>query len=142
MPRLVAVQAAGCAPIVSAFDQGEAETSPWPDARTAAFGLTVPAPLGGFLVLQAVRDTGGCAVAVTDAALLAAQAQVARMEGTWICPEGAACIAAAEQLRESGWLAETDVAVVLNTGAGLKYPETVITNLPVLPRDGETGAAG
>ncbi len=135
MPRLVAVQAAGCAPIVSAFERGETSTSPWPDARTAAFGLTVPAPLGGFLVLQAVRATDGCAVAVTDAALLAAQAQAARAEGTWICPEGAACIAAAAELRDSGWLAESDEVVVLNTGAGLKYPETAATDLPVLPLD-------
>jgi threonine synthase len=135
LPRLVAVQAAGCAPIVAAFERGEATTTGWHDARTAAFGLTVPAPLGGFLVLQAIRATGGCAVAVTDAALLAAQAHLARAEGTWICPEGAACVAAAQQLRAAGWLAETDEVVVLNTGAGLKYPETGITDLPVLPRD-------
>jgi threonine synthase len=133
MPRLVAVQAAGCAPIVAAFERDELTTSAWPDARTAAFGLTVPAPLGGFLVLEAVRATGGCAIAVTDAALLAAQAQTARLEGTWICPEGAACVAAARQLRESGWLGEGDEVVVLNTGAGLKYPETAVTDLAVLP---------
>lgn len=135
MPRLVAVQAAGCAPIVSAFERGETTTSAWPDARTAAFGLTVPAPLGGFLVLEAVRATRGCAIAVTDAALLAAQAQIARAEGSWICPEGAACIAAVSQLRESGWLGDGDEVVMLNTGAGLKYPETAVTNLPVLPLD-------
>jgi threonine synthase len=135
MPRLVAVQAAGCAPIVAAFEQGADVTSPWPRPRTAAFGLTVPAPLGGFLVLRAVRETGGCAVAVTDADLLAAQAQAARSEGTWICPEGAACLAAAARLRESDWLAETDEVVVLNTGAGLKYPQTAVTDLPVLAAD-------
>ncbi|HXW43693.1 MAG TPA: threonine synthase [Streptosporangiaceae bacterium] len=135
MPRLVAVQAAGCAPIVTAFEQGADVTSPWPRPQTAAFGLTVPAPLGGFLVLRAVRDTGGCAVAVTDAELLAAQAQAARSEGTWICPEGAACLAAAARLRESGWLAQTDEVVVLNTGAGLKYPQTALTDLPVLAAD-------
>jgi threonine synthase len=135
MPRLVAVQAAGCAPIVAAFERDETVTTPWPDARTAAFGLTVPAPLGGFLVLQAIRETSGCAVAVTDAALLTAQAQTAAAEGAWICPEGAACIAAVAQLREAGWLAATDEVVVLNTGAGLKYPQTVVTDLPVLPLD-------
>ena len=137
MPRLVAVQAAGCAPIVSAFEQGAEATSAWPDAHTAAFGLTVPAPLGGFLVLQAVRATNGRAIAVTDAELLAALAQTARAEGSWICPEGAACIAAAAQLRESGWLAEADEVVVLNTGAGLKYPEIAATDLQVLPLDAE-----
>ncbi len=135
MPRLVAVQAAGCAPIVAAFERDELTTSAWPDARTAAFGLTVPAPLGGFLVLEAVRASGGCAIAVTDAELLAAQAQTARVEGTWICPEGAACVAAARQLREAGWLSEGDEVVVLNTGAGLKYPETAPADLPVLAPD-------
>jgi threonine synthase len=141
MPRLVAVQAAGCAPIVAAFGRGAETTTAWADARTAAFGLTVPAPLGGFLVLAAVRATGGCAVAVTDADLLAAQVQTARAEGAWICPEGAACIAAASQLRESGWLAEHDEVVVLNTGAGLKYPQTMPADLPVLPLDGEIRVA-
>jgi threonine synthase len=131
LPRLVAVQAAGCAPVVTAFGAGQDVTSPWPDARTAAFGLTVPAPLAGFLVLRAVRETGGCAIAVTDAELLAAQARAARTEGTWVCPEGAACFAAVGQLRESGWLAESDEVVVLNTGAGLKYPETAPADLPV-----------
>jgi threonine synthase len=135
LPRLVAVQAAGCAPIVAAFERGEATTSAWPDARTAAFGLTVPAPLGGFLVLEAVRATGGCAIAVTDPDLLAAQAQAARTEGTWTCPEGAACIAAASRLRETGWLDAGEEIVVLNTGAGLKYPETAPADLPVLPLD-------
>jgi threonine synthase len=141
MPRLVAVQAAGCAPIVAAYEQGEASTRAWPDARTAAFGLTVPAPLGGFLVLAAVRATGGCAVAVTDAELLAAQARVAAAEGAWICPEGAACFAAVARLRESGWLASGDQVVVLNTGAGLKYPETVTADLPALSADSAIPAA-
>jgi len=137
LPRLVAVQAAGCAPVVRAFERGEAETEPWPDARTAAFGLTVPAPLGGFLVLRGVRETGGTAVAVTDDDLLAAQRQAARLEGSWVCPEGAACFAAAARLRAAGWLSESDEVVVLSTGAGLKYPETVPADLPLLPRGGE-----
>jgi threonine synthase len=135
LPRLVAVQAAGCAPVVTAFEAGADVTSPWPQARTCAFGLTVPAPLGGFLVLRAIRETGGCAIAVSAADLPAAQARAARTEGTWVCPEGAACLAAVGQLRESGWLAESDEVVVLNTGAGLKYPETAPTDLPVLPLD-------
>jgi len=122
MPRLVAVQAAGCAPVVAAFEQGAEHTSAWPDAATVAFGLTVPAPLGGALILAAVRVTGGTEVAVTDAELLAAQARLARSEGCWICPEGAACVAAISVLRASGWLAADDEVVLLNTGAGLKYP--------------------
>ncbi len=125
LPRLVAVQAAGCAPVVRAFEQHAQQTEPWADARTTAFGLTVPAPLGGFLVLEAIAATGGTAIAVTDADLLASLRQAALAEGTWVCPEGAACFAAAGQLREAGWLAEDDEVVVLNTGAGLKYPQTM-----------------
>jgi threonine synthase len=124
LPRLVAVQAAGCAPVVRAFQRDEPQTEPWAGAATIAFGLTVPAPLGGALVLEAIRATGGTAIAVTDAELLAGQRQAAAAEGTWVCPEGAACFAAAGRLREAGWLAETDRVVVLNTGAGLKYPLT------------------
>ena len=124
LPRLVAVQAAGCAPVVRAFEAGAETTAPWPAPATVAFGLTVPAPLGGALILAALRATGGTAIAVTDAELLAAQSRLARDEGSWICPEGAACIAALGQLRESGWLSEHDEVVVLNTGAGLKYAQT------------------
>jgi threonine synthase len=137
MPRLVAVQAAGCAPIVRAFEQQAGVTEPWADARTEAFGLTVPDPLGGFLVLEAIRATGGTAVAVTDEQLLASQGQVARAEGTWVCPEGAACFAAVEQLRGSGWLADSDEVVVVNTGAGLKYPQTMPARPPLIPADGQ-----
>ena len=136
MPRLVAVQAAGCAPIVAAFDAGAAESEPWPDASTVAFGITVPKALGDFLILEAIYATGGTAVAVTDQALLADQREVARLEGSIICPEGAACFAAVRQLRESGWLAETDEVVVLNTGTGLIYPETMAAQVPVLPASG------
>jgi threonine synthase len=125
LPRLVAVQSAGCAPIVTAFRAGARESEPWPDARTVAFGITVPKPLGDFLILEALYATGGTAVAVTDEALLASQREVARLEGCLICPEGAACFTAVRQLRESGWLSEADEVVVLNTGTGLIYPETL-----------------
>ena len=135
-PRLVAVQAAGCAPVVRAFEQQASETQPWAAPSTVAFGLTVPAPLGGFLVLAAVRATGGTAVAVTDAELLASQRQAARAEGCWVCPEGAACFAAAGRLRAAGWLAETDVVVTVNTGAGLKYPQTGPASPALIPADG------
>ena len=134
LPRLVAVQASGCAPIVDAFERGLTESTAPPDPRTVAFGITVPKALGDFLVLDAVRDTGGTAVAVTDDELLAAQAALARDEGTWICPEGAACMAAVGQLRESGWLDGTEDVVVLNTGSGLIYPDTVPDTAPTLPR--------
>ena len=134
LPRLVAVQAAGCAPIVDAFDAGlDAGVTP-ADPRTVAFGITVPKALGDVLVLDAVRATGGTALAVTDDELLAAQGALARDEGTWICPEGAACMAAVGRLRESGWLDGTEDVVVLNTGSGLIYPDTVPVDVPTLPR--------
>jgi threonine synthase len=122
LPRLVAVQATGCAPIVAAFAAGAAQSEPWPDPETVAFGITVPKALGDFLVLGALYATGGTAIAVDDAALLADQRAVAHTEGRFICPEGAACVTAVRRLRESGWLSEADQVVVLNTGTGLKYP--------------------
>jgi threonine synthase len=125
MPRLVAVQAEGCAPIVRAYDAGAAESEPWPDAKTVAFGITVPKALGDFLILQAIYETGGCAIAVSDDGILRAQRRVAELEGAFVCPEGAACFAAAGRLRESGWIRAGEEVVVLNTGTGLKYPETV-----------------
>jgi len=136
LPRLVAVQAAGCAPVVRAFERQADETEPWPEARTEAFGLTVPDPLGGFLALEAIRATAGTAVAVTDQELLASQRQAARSEGTWVCPEGAACFAAVARLRRDGWLASGDEVVVVNTGAGLKYPRTVPARPALVPAGG------
>ncbi|MEV0791140.1 threonine synthase [Kribbella sp. NPDC050459] len=125
LPRLVAVQSTGCAPIVRAWEKGLPESEPWLDARTVAFGITVPKALGDFLVLQAIAETGGCAIAVDDEDILAEQHLVARLEGTFICPEGAANFAAIRALRDSGWITADDQVVALNTGAGLKYPETV-----------------
>ncbi len=136
LPRLVAVQATGCAPIVAAFDRGARESEPWPDASTVAFGITVPKALGDFLVLDAVYGTGGTAIAVDDESLLADQREVARLEGSFVCPEGAACFTAVRRLREAGWLSGTEQVVVLNTGTGLKYPDTIATDagtdVPVL----------
>jgi threonine synthase len=140
LPRLVAVQPEGCAPIVTAFQAGAAESEPWPDPRTVAFGLTVPKALGDFLVLDALYATGGTAVAVTDEALLAEQRAVARLEGGLICPEGAACFAAVRRLRASGWLSAADEVVVLNTGTGLIYPETMAPDTMTPPRSLEPGA--
>ena len=132
LPRLVAVQASGCAPIVDAFERGLVESEPPTQPHTVAFGITVPKALGDFLVLQAVRDTDGTAVAVSDEELLAAQRRVARTEGAWICPEGAACFAAVDKLRTGGWLHGDEEVVVLNTGAGLIYPDTVQVDVPTL----------
>jgi threonine synthase len=132
LPRLVAVQAEGCAPVVRAFENGERETAHWDGATTAAFGINVPKPLGDFLILDALAGTSGTAIAVSDADLLAELAEIASLEGAFVCPEGAAAFAAARRLRESGWLTPDERVVVLNTGAGLKYPETIQPDAPVL----------
>ena len=140
LPRLVAVQSDGCAPIVKAFQAGATESEPWPHPKTVAFGLTVPKALGDFLVLEALYATGGTAVSVTDEALLAGQRAVARHEGSLIGLEGAACFAAVRQLRASGWLSGTDEVVVLNTGTGLIDPERLPARGPVLPASGSIPA--
>ena len=137
LPRLVAVQSTGCPPIVTAYDAGLDESTLEERTHTLAFGISVPKALGDFLVLQGVRESGGTAVAVSDEAILAELGNLAAAEGTWICPEGAACLAAARELRESDWIREDERVVVLNTGAGLKYPETVPVDVPVLSRDGQ-----
>ena len=125
LPRLVAVQSSGCAPIVNAFSHGEKRAQPWPDAHTVAFGITVPAPLGDELILEALHASGGTAIAVDDEEILADLAGFGRAEGLLLCPEGAACLSAARKLRAQGWLSPADEVVVLNTGSGLKYPGTI-----------------
>lgn len=121
-PRLVAVQSRSCAPIVRAFAAGASRAEPWPDpGETVAFGITVPAPLGDELVLAALYDSGGTAVAVDDAEVLAELRELGAREGLLLCPEGAACLAATRQLRARGWLGGDERVVVLNTGSGLKY---------------------
>ncbi|HZM81733.1 MAG TPA: threonine synthase [Candidatus Limnocylindrales bacterium] len=124
-PRLVAVQSTGCAPIVRAFQQGERRATPWLDAKTVAFGITVPSPLGDELILDALYSSGGTAVAVDDDEILADLRDFGAREGLMLCPEGAACLTAARKLRATGWLSPHDEVVVLNTGSGLKYPGTV-----------------
>jgi len=133
-PRLVAAQAAGCAPIVRAFRAGASRSEPWVDAHTVAFGITVPAPLGDELILAALAATDGTAIAVDDDEILAELRGYAELEGLLLCPEGAACLAAVRALRRDGWLAGTERVVCLNTGAGIKYPDTVaVDDLAVLP---------
>lgn len=125
LPRLVAVQASGCAPIVKAWEAGAESSEFWPDSKTKAFGINVPKALGDFLVLEALYETGGCAIAIDDEEMLEVQKQVALLEGNFICPEGAAAFAAASRLKGTGWIKEDETVVVLNTGAGIKYPDTV-----------------
>jgi threonine synthase len=125
LPRFVAVQSTGCAPIVAAFENGESESRPWIDPATVAFGLTVPKPLGDFLILRVLYETNGVAIAVEDAALIDDLSLTGRVEGVFLSPEGAATITAARQLRQSGWLQPGEEVVALNTGSGLIYPDTV-----------------
>ena len=132
LPRLVAVQSSGCAPIVRAFEAGAETAQPWQDARTVAFGINVASALGDFLILDAVRDTGGTAIAVDDADILASQAACAAAEGMLMCPEGAATLTAVEKLRADGWLDGSEQVVVLNTGSDLKYPHTAAVDEPPL----------
>lgn len=134
-PRLVAVQASGCAPVVRAWEKGERECEFWKNSSTVAFGINVPKPLGDKLVLDAIYQTDGCAVEVTDAELLEAQKTAGRMEGIFMCPEGAATIAAVRKLSERGWIKKDETVVALNTGAGIKYPDTVKIDVPHLKID-------
>ncbi len=140
-PKMIAVQAAGCAPIVKAFDEGAEKSQFWNDASTVASGLRVPKALGDFLVLQAVRESGGTAVAISDTELIDAGIQLATEEGLFVAPEGAACIAAAEKLLRSGFLKRDDRIVIYNTGSGLKYLETYATRFP-RTASGETDKLG
>ncbi|WP_040208856.1 threonine synthase [Neobacillus jeddahensis] len=134
LPRLVAVQAEGCAPIVKAWKEGKAESEFWSDSETVAFGINVPKALGDFLVLEALYQTKGCAIAIEDQSLLQEQKRIAELEGAFICPEGAATFVAARRLRESGWIKQDDVVVALNTGMGIKYPDTVDVEVEVLQK--------
>lgn len=141
-PKLVAVQTTGCAPVVVAHERGERTCQPWPDGRTVAFGTNVPKALGDTLILDALSATGGTAVAVEDADLLADLRECARLDGEFLCPEGAACLAAVRRLRSSGWLDGTEEVLILNTGLGLKYPDTVKPDAPILdPGDAIPAAA-
>jgi threonine synthase len=129
-PKMIAVQAEGCQPIVRAFEEDEPRSRFWEDARTLASGLRVPKPLGDFLVLEAVRKSGGTAIAVSDAEMLDAGVLLASEEGVYAAPEGAACVAALPKLLESGLLQPTDRIVLYNTGTGLKYAEAYATRFP------------
>jgi threonine synthase len=121
-PKMIAVQATGCAPIVKAFDEGVEHAPVWPNAHTIASGIRVPVAVGDFLILRAVRQSGGYAMAVEDAAIDAARSEVARKEGLLLCPEGAATYAALKQSLSEGRISPDERVVLYNCGAGLKYP--------------------
>jgi len=129
-PKMVAVQAEGCAPIVEAFASGAPKAAPWDGARTFAAGLRVPAPLGDALILQALRESKGTAVAVTDAQMAKAQVELARGEGIFACPEGAATLVAARRLLAEGFLSPSDRIVIFNTASGLKIPRIPGVRVP------------
>ncbi len=120
-PRLVSVQAAGCAPLVRAFDTGEDTAVPWEDATTVADGLRVPAAVGDMLVLRALRESGGGALSVTDAEMVDGMRALGRREGIGAAPEGGATVAALRHLRDAGTIGDDDGVVLLNTGGALKY---------------------
>jgi threonine synthase len=120
-PRFVSVQAAGCAPVVKAFQEHKDRTEPWLNPHTHAYGLRVPSPLGGFLCLRALRETQGTAIAIADEEADHAAYDLARHSGIDVCPEGGAAWAALQKLRDSGFIRAEDVVVVFNTGTGLKY---------------------
>jgi threonine synthase len=121
-PRMVAVQADGCAPIVKAFEDGEEHAPRWDNAHTAAAGIRVPKAVGDFLILRAVRESGGFAMAVSDAELMAATEEAALTDGLLMCPEGGATLAACEKALRQGLIEASDRVVLFNCATGLKYP--------------------
>ncbi len=127
LPRMVAVQAAGCAPIVKAYEAGNEFAPLWKDAHTVAAGIRVPVAVGDFLILRAVRESAGLALAVTDEAILQAREQAAREEGLLLCPEGAATLAAYQQAVASGKISADESAVLFNCASGLKYDLPPVT---------------
>lgn len=129
-PKMIAVQAEGCRPVVRAFEEGAARARAWEDPHTVAAGLRVPKPLGDFLILEALRASRGTAVAVGDAELLDAGVELAALAGIFAAPEGAACVAALRKLLAAGFLQPDERIVIYNTGSGLKYLEAYGTRFP------------
>ena len=126
-PRMVAVQATGCAPIVKAWEEGEEHAPLWENASTIAAGIRVPVAVGDFLILRAVRESNGFAIAVDDSDILDAQTEMASKEGLLLCPEGAATYAAYRQALKDGRVTRQERAVLFNCATGLKYPMPEVT---------------
>jgi threonine synthase len=131
-PRMVAVQSDGCSPIVRAFERGERFAEPFTPAATIASGLRVPAAVGDFMILDAVRASGGRAVAVAESRIIEWMRLAAALEGVSICPEAAACVGALVRLSADGWIRPHERVVLFNTGAAQKYPEALAVQLPRL----------
>ncbi|MDA7979050.1 MAG: threonine synthase [Pirellulales bacterium] len=134
-PRMVSVQSTGCCPISTAFEAGERFAEPFANASTIASGLRVPAAVGDFMILDAVRESGGCAIAADENHLREWMKMAIAAEGISICPEAAACVGALEQLAASGWIKPDERVVIFNTGAVQKYPEAMRCDLPQLKKD-------
>ena len=134
-PKMISVQASGCAPIVRAFEQRKPESEPWKDAATIAAGLRVPKALGDFLVLDAIYRSGGAAVATTDDEILAGVRTLARLEGIFACPEGGAVIAALPKLLERGVVKGEDTMILFNTGTAMKYLDVLARAFDVVSKD-------
>jgi threonine synthase len=139
LPRLVAVQATGCAPIVRAYEAGAEHATPWENAHTIASGIRVPAALGDFLILRALRETEGFAIAVEDADIERARREVAMKDGLLLSPEGAATYAAYLAAARAGRLAAADSVVLFNCASGLKYPMPPVSARMELSRPFEDG---
>lgn len=137
-PRMVAVQSDGCAPIVRAFELGQRFAEPFSPAATIASGIRVPAAVGDFMILDAVRASGGRAIAVAERRIREWMGLGTRLEGISICPESAACIGALELLSGEGWIGPDEHVVLFNTGAAQKYPEAMHVDLPRLDKDRPT----
>jgi len=131
-PRMIAVQAAGCEPITRAFEQAASRSQFYENAHTVASGLRVPKPIGDFLVLRAIRESGGTAVSVSDEEMMDSAVELASSEGLFVAPEGGACVAALRKLVAAGALQADDEIVIYNTGSGLKYLEAYGTRYPRL----------
>ncbi|MGA3203080.1 MAG: threonine synthase [Bryobacteraceae bacterium] len=129
-PKMIAVQAEGCRPIVKAFEEGKPRSEFFEHAETVASGLRVPKALGDFLVLDAVRQSAGTCIAVSDEEMLQAAVELAADEGIFAAPEGGACVAALKKLLASGFLTPKERIVIYNTGSGLKYVEAFSTRFP------------
>src|SRR5206468_3173849 len=122
-PRMFAVQAAGCAPIVRAFEAGEKTAGEFPNARTLAAGLRVPKAIADFLILNILRQSNGGVIAVDDEEMIRSAREVGSTQGLFVCPEGGACFAAFKLLRHAGKIAPGEHVVIFNTGSGIKYLE-------------------
>ena len=129
-PKMIAVQAAGCQPVVRAFERNQPRAEFWQGASTIASGLRVPKPLGDVLILDALRESNGTAIAIEDEAIVDAGIELATLEGMFVAPEGAACIAALRRLLANGFLSPSERIVIYNTGSGLKYLESYAERFP------------